>query len=110
MLFKEMKANESTETLEKQLQPLIDYFESLKKKYTENDKGSRKMRYSAYYNLGKIYYYLDKPEKVIKEAQGLIDNDYDTRDGKILIFDAEQLKIIFDESKYNTRHNPSPKL
>ena len=69
MLFKEMKANESTETLEKQLQPLIDYFESLKKKYTENDKGSRKMRYSAYYNLGKIYYYLDKPEKVIKEAQ-----------------------------------------
>jgi hypothetical protein len=110
MLFKEMKASESTESLEKQLQPLIDYFESLKKKYTENDKGSRKMRYSAYYNLGKIYYYLDKPEKVIKEAQGLIDNDYDTRDGKILIFDAEQLKIIFDESKYNTRHNPSPKL
>ncbi len=108
-LFKGMKADEPTEQLAKNLQPLIDYFESLKTKYTSSDKSGRKMRYSAYYNLAKIYYYLDMPDKVIKEAEGLIANDYDTKDGKNLIEDATKLKDIFAQTGFISRHNPSLK-
>ncbi|MET3126914.1 hypothetical protein ABID42_002016 [Arcicella rosea] len=108
-LFNGMKADVPTDQLAQNLQPLIDYFESLKTKYAADDKPSRKIRYSAYFNLAKIYYYLDNPDKVIKEAEGLIKNDYDPKDGKNLIEDAVKLKDLFNQTKFSSRHNPSLK-
>lgn len=105
VLFKTMKGNESLSTLETNLSPLIEYFNSLKKKYKEDDKRSRKMRYSAFFNLAKIYYYLDMPDKCIEEANGLIANDYDKSDGESLIKDANALKELFAKTKFNSRHN-----
>lgn len=104
-IFDEMKAHESLTTVEEKLQPLIAYFESLKTKYPNDDKGSKKIRYSAYFNLGKIYYYLDQPEKAIIEGQGVIDNGYDKKDGKEIIEDSEKLIKKFNERKFNSRHN-----
>jgi hypothetical protein len=104
-IFATMKADEPLDLLASNLQPLIEYFESLKTKYTSDDKPGRKMRYSAYYNLAKIYYYLDQPEKVIKEAEALIANDYDTKDGKNLIEQAIRLQNEFAQSKIKSRHN-----
>ncbi|MEN2398304.1 hypothetical protein GKZ90_0000815 [Flavobacterium sp. MC2016-06] len=105
--FAGMKADQPIDKLTQDLQPLIEYFESLKTKYTEDNKGSRKIRYSAYYNLGKIYLYLDQPEKTIKEGEGLIANDYDKGDGKDLISSAKKLIDKFNAAQIRTRHNPS---
>ena len=103
-IFQTMKANVPIDELSANLQPLIDYFESLKTKYVGDNKPDRKMRYSAYYNLGKIYYYLDQPEKTIKECEGLIANDYDEKDGERMIEDAKQLRVNLDVAKVNSRH------
>lgn len=91
-LSKTMKATESLTALSNDLQPLIEYFESLKTKYTKSDKPDRKMRYSAFFNLGRLYLLLDQPDKAIAEGKGLILNDYDTGDGKRIIEEAEELK------------------
>lgn len=104
--FATMKANESIEKLTSDLQPLIEYFQSLKSKYIEDNKGCKKIRYSAFYNLGKIYLYLDQPEKAIKEGEGLIANDYDEGDGKDIIAAANKLIKRFNETKLTSRHNP----
>ncbi len=107
IIFSEMKANVPLTSIEEKLQPLISYFESLKTKYPDDNKGSKKIRYSAYYNLGKIFYYLDQPEKAIKEGQGLIDNDYDKKDGEEIIKDSEKIIELFKSKNFTTRHNVS---
>lgn len=108
-LFKTMKADESVANLESNLNPLIDYLQSLKTKYGGDDKRNKKMRYSAYFNLSKIYYYLDKPEKAREEAEGLIKNDFDEKDGEELAKMANNLIELFNTTKFNTRHNESYK-
>jgi hypothetical protein len=105
--FSEIQADKPIDDAIKNLQPLVEYFESLKTKYPDDNKGSRKIRYSAYYNLAKIYLYTDQPEKAIKEGEGLIANDYDKSDGKDIIKDAEFLINIFAKTGFKTRHNPS---
>lgn len=105
--FSGMKADQPIDKLTADLQPLIEYFDSLKTKYTEDNKGSKKIRYSAYYNLGKIYLYLDQPEKAIKEGEGLIANDYDKKDGKDIIDAGAKLVERFNKTQLRTRHNPS---
>jgi len=109
MLFASMKADEPIDDLKVNMQPLIDYFDSLKTKYTDDSKGARKMRYSAYYNLAVIYLMLDEPEKSIAESEKLIANDYDKNDGKGLIEQANSVIESFKLAKTNTRHNPALK-
>lgn len=104
-IFKGMKADEPTTQIEANLKPLIDYFESLKTKYATDDKPGRKMRYSAYFNLAKIYLYLDQPDKTIKEGEALIANDYDPKDGKRLIEEANRVKELFAKTGFSSRHN-----
>lgn len=108
-LFKSMKADEPIVDLKSNMQPLIEYFDSLKTKYTEDSKPARKMRYSAYYNLAVIYLLLDEPEKTIVEAEKLILNDYDKADGKELINRANKLIEDFKIAKTTSRHNPTLK-
>ncbi len=104
-LFQTMKADEPLDKLSANLQPLIDYFDSLKTKYAGDNKPDKKMRYSAYYNLAKIYFYLDQPEKSIKEAEGLIANGYDERDGEKIIESAQKLQSLFESAKVSSTHN-----
>ncbi|MFN3847897.1 MAG: hypothetical protein ACK4NY_00640 [Spirosomataceae bacterium] len=108
-LFKTMKADEPISTLESNMAPLIDYLQSLKTKYGGDDKRNKKLRYSAYYNLSKIYYYLDKPEKAKEEADGLIKNGFDEKDGEKLFEVAVNLSDSMKQAKVNTRHNESLK-
>ncbi|MBY0245046.1 MAG: hypothetical protein K2Q03_06305 [Sphingobacteriaceae bacterium] len=105
-IFKNAVIDEDINITAKKLQPVIDYFESLKTKYPDDDKPSRKIRYSAYYNLAQIYYYLDQPEKTIKEGQGLVENDYDKRDGHYFVKEAGKLIELFNKTKLNSRHQP----
>ncbi len=104
-VFATMEANQPIAELAENLQPLIDYFESLKTKYKADDKWERKMRYSAFFNLSKIYYYLDRPAQAIIQAEGLIANDYDTKDGEKLKEEAQELLDLFNRTKFTSRHN-----
>lgn len=108
-LFATMKADEPIDDLKSNMQPLIEYFDSVKTKYTEDNKPSRKMRYSAYFNLAVIYLMLDQPEKAIVESEKLIANDYDKSDGKAIIEKANKLIASFKAAKTNTTHNPALK-
>lgn len=108
-LFATMKADEPIDDLKTNMEPLIEYFDSLKTKYTEDNKPSKKMRYSAYYNLAVIYLMLDQPEKAIAESEKLIANDYDKIDGKLMIERANKLLASFKSAKTNSTHNPALK-
>jgi len=99
-----ISANQSLEGVREKLTPAISYFESIKKKYSSTSKWDRKLRYASYYNLALLYYYLDDPQSMIREASGLVLNDFDAKDGKTLEAMAMQLKNLFVQTKMNTRH------
>jgi hypothetical protein len=99
-----MNANEPLDKIKQRMQPVIDYFEKIKKEYATADKEDRKMRYSSYYNLAKIYLYLDEPEKAMAEADALAMNGYDERDGKALHLAATLLANKLRKNNASTRH------
>lgn len=82
----------------------MSYFEELKGKYKGSDKREQKMRYSAYYNLAKLYYLLDRPDDSEKEALGLIQNGFDTSDGEQFVRMAKVLREDLNRQRMDTRH------
>ncbi len=103
-IFERMKYNEPIDALALRLEPIIDSFEEITKKYTNTKRKERKLRYASYYNIAKIYYYLDQPEKAIEYGQKLIDNDYNPSDGRAILNMAENLKEKFAVNQLSTRH------
>lgn len=101
-----LSASKPIDGVREQLQPVIKYFESVKKNYNGRSKHERKLRYASYFNLAVIYYYLDDPQAMMKEASGLILNDYDARDGRALEQTAIRLKNLFEQTGIYTRHFP----
>ena len=99
-----ISANRPLDGVREQLQTAIDYFESIKRKYSSTSKHDRKLRYASYYNLAKLYYYLDDPQAMKKEASALVLNDYDAKDGKALEASAIHLKNIFIQTNRDSRH------
>jgi hypothetical protein len=99
-----MNANKSIDGVREKLKPVIDYFGSIKKNYTSSSKHDRKIRYASYFNLAVLYYYLDDPEMMMKEANGLVLNNFDVRDGKAFEESALRLKNLFQQTNIYTRH------
>lgn len=99
-----MDANTPIDGLREQLKPVIKYFESIKKNYPSNNKHDRKIRYASYYNLAVIYYYLDDPQMMMKEASGLALNDFDANDARGFEESALRLKNQFQLFNITTRH------
>jgi hypothetical protein len=99
-----MNASTPIEKVKEQVKPVIDYFEKIKTAYTTTSKHDRKMRYASYFNLAVLYYYLDDASMMQKQAQGLILDDYDTRDGRAFEQTAVWLKNIFQANNIYTRH------
>ena len=99
-----LNENEPVTKAKEKLKPVIAYFEKAKKQYTASDRESRKMRYASYYNLAKIYIYLDEPEKAIIEADALAMNDFDEKDGRTLRAIAEALSEKMRKNNTSTRH------
>ncbi len=99
-----MNANQSIDGAKEQLKPVIEYFDGIKKKYNSESKHDRKMRYASYFNLAVLYYYLDDPQLMKKEATGLVLNDYDVRDGRAFEESATRLKNLFQRANIYTRH------
>ncbi|MDX2045481.1 MAG: tetratricopeptide repeat protein [Chitinophagaceae bacterium] len=99
-----MSADEPLNKVKEKMQPVIDYFEKAKDRYSGTGKEDKKLRYASYYNLAKIYYYLDQPDKAIREADALAMNDYDAGDAKFLRGMAESLENLFRKNNMRTRH------
>jgi hypothetical protein len=51
-----------------------------------------------------IYYYLDDPQAMMKEANGLVLNEFDAKDGKGFATVALRLKNQFQNTNIYTRH------
>lgn len=101
-----MNPNEPVDKIREKLKPVISYYEKIKTTYTGSDKEDRKLRYASYYNLAKIYIYLDEPEKAIEEATALSMNDYDEKDGQHLRAVAESLDMTLKKNNAKSRHFP----
>jgi len=102
----QMNANEPVDKIREMLQPAIAYFEKVKKNYSSNNRKQRKLRYASYFNLAKIYYYLDDPDAAMHQATGLVMNDFDARDGRALENAANNLKSLMEQNKVKSRHFP----
>jgi hypothetical protein len=87
---------------------LIAYFKSIPGKYTDpKHKADVRLRYTAWFNLCKIYLYLDEPENVAQYADLIYPNGYDEKDGEKLNKAAAELKAIIEKTGIHTRHfNP----
>lgn len=101
-----MNPDEPVDKVKEKLKPVISYYEKVKTKYTGSDKEARKLRYASYYNLAKIYIYLDDPAAAIREADALAMNDYDESDGRTLRAIAENLDAQLKKNNASTRHFP----
>lgn len=99
-----MTANKSIDGTREQMKPVIDYFEKIRKIYSSNSRHDRKIRYATYFNLAVLYYYLDDPQSMMKEANGLALNDFDSKDAKGFETTATWLRNIFEQTNIHTRH------
>ncbi|HEX7906181.1 MAG TPA: hypothetical protein VF487_20045 [Chitinophagaceae bacterium] len=99
-----MSADKPLDEVKVKMKPVIAYFEKVKTMYTGSDKEDKKLRYASYYNLSKIYCYLDDPAAAIREADALAMNDYDENDGKMLRAMAENLDLQLKRNNTSTRH------
>ncbi len=102
--FDKMKHDVPMDEIKKEVEPVIEYFNSIIPNYEGTKRKMRKVKYASYYNIAKIYYYLDMPEKVKEYAQKLIENDYDKADGKNFIKMADNLAKILEVNKVASRH------
>jgi hypothetical protein len=84
---------------------LIAYYKALPAKYTDpQSKADVRIRYAAYFNLAKIYYYLDEPAKSGEYADLVQSNGYEPKDGAKLKKLADELKATLDRTEVKTRH------
>lgn len=99
-----MNAEQPLDNVREKLKPVITYFDKIKETYSGTDKEARKLRYASYFNLAKLYLYLDDPSAAIKEADALSMNDYDENDGRALRAVAERLDEQLKRNNASTRH------
>lgn len=88
--------NKDYSELEPALQPIIEYFESVKDKYSEDKKHPKRLKAASMYNLAQMYYYLDMPEKVIAIGEEYLAWGHDKKDGKRFIKKGEKLKSLLE--------------
>ena len=101
-----MNPDEPLDKVKEKLKPVIAYYDKVKNIYSGSDKEARKLRYASYYNLAKIYLYLDDPAAAIREADALAMNDFDESDGRNLRAVAESLDEQLKKNNASTRHFP----
>jgi hypothetical protein len=98
-------ANAIPADINDKLKPSIDYFNGLLTKYTDpEDKGQKKLRYGAYFNLAFIYYSIENFDKAIENANLLVMNDYDGKDGERLVKEINDIKTTLQKNSMTTRH------
>jgi tetratricopeptide (TPR) repeat protein len=102
VILAKMTEKQGIEQFIPDLEPIIDYLESLISKY-ENTLINKTMAAASYYNIGLIYYYLDNPEQTLLYAQKVLDND-NKDNGTYLKNQALSLQHIFKLNNKISRH------
>lgn len=102
--FSKVEFDKIPASLMTDLAPAISIFENQIKNFADDNKKNKKVRYSAYYNLMKIYFHAEDLVNAEKNAQLLITNDYDKKDGKEMIESIATRKKLLDINKTNTTH------
>lgn len=103
-LLATMKFDESTDEISKKAMPIIDYFNDVTKRYEGKKRKARKIRFASYYNIAKLYYYLDDVEKCKEYANKIIENDYDKSEGKYFLRIAKSLEKELTTNQVTSRH------
>ena len=103
-LFKQMTPYDSIDGIKSAIQPVLEFLSGIPEKYPGRKKAHIKMRYASYYNMAKIYFYLDELEKSIDYYEKVIENDYHEGQSKRNIKDIDKLKDLFAVNQVNTRH------
>ena len=101
-----INANALPEDAKTSIENILTYFDDITSTYAGDDKGSRKLRYAAYYNRANLYLILDQPDLAKTEAARLIANDYDEKDGERFMKQSDELKKLFEVNNTLTRHFP----
>jgi len=96
------------ENIKQNLQPAITIFENTITKYPDDNRKHRKLRYSGYYNLMKIYYNIDDFDKATEYANLLITNNYDSKDGKDMLELINKRKKDMETVHVTSLHFPIP--
>ena len=90
---------------ENRVEGLIEYFKSIPQKYPDlKSKADIRLRYAAYYNLCKIYLYLDQPENVGQYADLILSNGHDKKDEERMKKAAKELVNLFERTGIKSRH------
>jgi len=103
-LFKQMTPFDSIEGLKSEMQVVINFLKQIPAKYPNNKRADIKMRYASFYNLAKIYYYLDEFEKSIDYYEKVIQNDYHEGQSKRNIKAIDDLKDLLAVNQVSGRH------
>ena len=99
-----MEALDGTTPLtEDDMSDLIEYFESIPGRYNNTaSKADLQLRYVAYFNLCRIYLFVNQPQKVNEWADLLFTNGIDKKDAQSLKKEAEAMLKRFDRSVFKT--------
>lgn len=103
--FAAVECNDLPKDIFTKLAAAIQYFDSIPKRFTDDSKSHKKMRYSAYYNLMKIYFHTEDFAKAEAYANLVISNDYDSKDGKRMLNDIKEQKELWETNKVTSAHN-----
>ena len=87
----------NTPLTEDDMSDLINYFKSIPDKYNDtSSKAHAQLRYVAYFNLCRIYMFVNQPEQVKEWADLLLVNGIDKKDAQGLKKDADAQTKRFD--------------
>ncbi len=103
-IFERMNYKEPIDALLLRAKPIIQSFEEITQKYTATKRKERKLRHASYYNIAKIYYFLDNPDKTRAYALKIIENDFNASEGRSLMNMADRLHERFVVNQLSTRH------
>lgn len=102
--FNKMRYNQEITPVKVELDKTIQYLKAIDTRFTAEDRKDKKLRYSAYYNLATIYYYLDMPDESDIWCNKLIANKYDSSDGEGMKARNETLRKRFAINKITSTH------
>ncbi len=103
-IFERMKYTEPIDAISLRLQPILESFEQTANKYSGTKRKERKVRHACYYNISKIHYYLDNPDKAKEYAEKIIETDISASDGRSLLEKADRLAAKFVVNETDNRH------
>jgi len=103
-IFSKMRYNRSVEEVEKDLTPIIKYFDVVEQKYVKDDKHEKRLRAATLYNLATIFQYLDRHDKAIEIGNKMISLDLEKGDGEDIVEASTKIKRQLEFHHMVSRH------